>query len=47
MYLRLKIEVPPSKANFLNLIVNKYRKRKVKRFFYKIEKTLKFNAKNS
>jgi len=36
MFLRLKTEGPPSKANFLNLIVNKYRKRKVKRFLYKI-----------
>ena len=36
MYLRLKIRVPPLKANILNLIVNKYRKRKVKRIFYKI-----------
>ncbi len=36
MYLRLKIGVPPSRANFLNLIVYKYREIKVKRFFYKI-----------
>jgi len=36
MYLRLKIRVPPLKANILNLIVNKYRKRKVKRILYKI-----------
>jgi len=36
MYLRLKIGVPPSKAYILNFIVNKYRKIKVKRFFYKI-----------
>ena len=36
MKLRLKIEVPPSKAKFLNLIVNKYRERKVKRILYKI-----------
>ena len=36
MELRLKIGVPPPKANFLNLIVNKYRKVKVKRFFFKI-----------
>jgi len=30
-------EVPPSKALNNNLIVNKYRKRKVKRIFFKIE----------
>ena len=36
MYLRLKIGVPSSKAIFLNLIENKYRKRKVKRIFFKI-----------
>lgn len=36
MYLRLKIEVPSSKAIFLNLIENKYRKRKVKRILFKI-----------
>jgi len=36
MYLRLKLEVPPSKAKVLNLIVNKYRERKVKRILYKI-----------
>jgi len=36
MHLRLKIGVPPSRAIFLNLIVNKYRKIKVKRFLFKI-----------
>ena len=35
MNLRLKLRVPPLKAKFLNLIANKYRKRKVKRFFFK------------
>lgn len=34
MYLRLKLKVPPFKAKYLNLIVNKYRKRKVKRSFF-------------